>query len=1064
MSQSSSDKIKMEKHERGRTHDKSKKASSTKVAKGKKPGNTQRPQHTANEHDNQKEETLSEILSDALQKFPDTCTEACNPVKCERMSCKQRLHDFEVLFKTKLKDMTQRAQEKQDNTLHLLVKDKGWKSEHTTPPKRLFDWMLQQREHDVLLQQRDPRGFTPVHNALYDHVHDFIDVLLKADRLSTISILRQDFAGSNCIHLATQHASPHLSTMIHKCKGDNEIFMDGDKTEKGTPLHIAVQDVFIPVVDEVEEDDSDPEDQGLEDDDQDGLLDCHDNADHDSHHLDEDVDEFALDSDYESSSLSEYETDLELEEVKYRFENKEEREKRLVKILDDLDKEENTRPRPPPRTHDANPDNPQRMGAEDAVDDLAKENNSPSIPKVVMSQGLIDLPPDHSVRLLVEAYPKALIAKNSCKRTPYQEREHVLLSDDVVKRLVQQYAHKKGPRGDTMEIREARAKRTIIVQDPVARYIMSYCIRESKSRELTMQQLYKPGQERHIEFDLEGFPSPSVTHNYFDNLGKHLQFESILRYVALPVLSVEPPPSRNPRIKQVSPTETQYELHRNGRSDLVTVFDWLWSKGVREIVKIRVVDGDLPHADASIVEALYGFNVKMWDWKRVDLCSDVIYESSPVIKEVSVYSSGNNAVLIGWASEDGLGNREKFPCGLEDDKRWQSNNRLCQKKITEHGLKGRDGHGGKEIEFKIIIDNDQGRSTTENIEPAPAWIKSTRQFATLLMNASREQGKDKQVAPVKIAIIDDGIDATLHDLQSKIAGGATFCPYPHSSELVNSYFVPRGKHGTLMAQLICDLCPGTELYIARLEELPLLSGSGRRVTARSAAKAVEWAVNCGVDIISMSWTIQTAAHDSEDMSSLESALNNAKAAKIHMFCSASDQGANTKEEYFPGDWKQCIRIGGATFTGEKLTWVDDKVDFWFPGRNVPFLSRDGKSVVYDSGSSIATAAASGLAGLLIYSARLIYSGTNEARNYPFHTQTAMAAAFRIMAKGMDGKFPRTDEVLNKLFKNKIQQATQKPPKSLDMETLEWSDSSKKALTDLLLHIQVGSPIEEVVLW
>lgn len=93
----------------------------------------------------------------------------------------------------------------------------------------------------------------------------------------------------------------------------------------------------------------------------------------------------------------------------------------------------------------------------------------------------------------------------------------------------------------------------------------------------------------------------------------------------------------------------------------MTVFDWLWSKGVREIVKVRVVDGDLPHADASIVKALYGFNVKVWDWKRVDLCSDVIYESSKFLKEVSIYSSGNNAVLMGWASEDGLGNREKFP-------------------------------------------------------------------------------------------------------------------------------------------------------------------------------------------------------------------------------------------------------------------------------------------------------------------------------------------------------------------------------------------------------------------
>ncbi len=72
-------------------------------------------------------------------------------------------------------------------------------------------------------------------------------------------------------------------------------------------------------------------------------------------------------------------------------------------------------------------------------------------------------------------------------------------------------------------------------------------------------------------------------------------------------------------------------------------------------------DGLLPHADASIGEALYGFKVEVWDWKRVDLCSDVIFESSPCVTEVSLYSSGNNAVLMGWASPEGLGNRAKFP-------------------------------------------------------------------------------------------------------------------------------------------------------------------------------------------------------------------------------------------------------------------------------------------------------------------------------------------------------------------------------------------------------------------
>ena len=62
----------------------------------------------------------------------------------------------------------------------------------------------------------------------------------------------------------------------------------------------------------------------------------------------------------------------------------------------------------------------------------------------------------------------------------------------------------------------------------------------------------------------------------------------------------------------------------------MTIFDWLWRNGVREIIKVMVVDDrDRPHADAAIVEALYGFKVEEWDWKRVDLCSDVIHKASP---------------------------------------------------------------------------------------------------------------------------------------------------------------------------------------------------------------------------------------------------------------------------------------------------------------------------------------------------------------------------------------------------------------------------------------------------
>jgi hypothetical protein len=72
-------------------------------------------------------------------------------------------------------------------------------------------------------------------------------------------------------------------------------------------------------------------------------------------------------------------------------------------------------------------------------------------------------------------------------------------------------------------------------------------------------------------------------------------------------------------------------------------------------------DGDPSHADASIEEALEGFGIEIWDWKRLDLSTEVICKSTKVVQEISLYSSGNNAVLMGWASPQGLPNKTKFP-------------------------------------------------------------------------------------------------------------------------------------------------------------------------------------------------------------------------------------------------------------------------------------------------------------------------------------------------------------------------------------------------------------------
>jgi len=114
------------------------------------------------------------------------------------------------------------------------------------------------------------------------------------------------------------------------------------------------------------------------------------------------------------------------------------------------------------------------------------------------------------------------------------------------------------------------------------------------------------------------------------------------------------------------------------------------------------------------------------------------------------------------------------------------------------------------------------------------WIDLVKRFSNFMGSIPR--GRRDKIAPVKIAIIDDGVDASLEFLLGKIAGGKSFCPYASSSDLMNAYYVPSGQHGTMMADLICKICPSCRLYVARLDERQGRSDSTRHITIDSAAE------------------------------------------------------------------------------------------------------------------------------------------------------------------------------------------------------------------------------------
>ena len=132
----------------------------------------------------------------------------------------------------------------------------------------------------------------------------------------------------------------------------------------------------------------------------------------------------------------------------------------------------------------------------------------------------------------------------------------------------------------------------------------------------------------------------------------------------------------------------------------------------------------------------------------------------------------------------------------------------------------------------------------------------------------------------------------------------------------------------------------------------------------------------GVDIISMSWTIEATGSNGSDIAALEAAIDDAAKAGILMFCSANDQGI-ARDRSFPSasSTKHIFKIGAAEASGNIWKWAGDPadIDFIFPGHNV--VKERPNDAPLDkcktlTGSSVATAIASGLAALVLYCIQL----------------------------------------------------------------------------------------------
>ncbi|KAJ5657424.1 subtilisin-like protein [Penicillium longicatenatum] len=250
---------------------------------------------------------------------------------------------------------------------------------------------------------------------------------------------------------------------------------------------------------------------------------------------------------------------------------------------------------------------------------------------------------------------------------------------------------------------------------------------------------------------------------------------------------------------------------------------------------------------------------------------------------------------------------------------------------------------------------------------------------------------------IKVAIIDNGADINRSNLRKRIHAGVSYVSADKDQpQQPLPWWMVSDPHGTQMASLVEKVNPHCRLYIARV-------GKGRNdIKGYHAAKAIAWALEQNVDVISMSWTT-TKEHEGLKNAVRQAAYSGNRRATL-MFCSTADEGAFSGTIY-PVHYKDhVIRVSATDDWGFQTSQSkgDSPADVLVPGEKAqaggPGYIGNTQDTV--SGSSVATALAAGLASLALLLLRT--RNGEDKRMREFYTKLGMMKVFNKMRAEENG--------------------------------------------------------------
>ncbi|KAG5769161.1 hypothetical protein H9Q72_003504 [Fusarium xylarioides] len=485
---------------------------------------------------------------------------------------------------------------------------------------------------------------------------------------------------------------------------------------------------------------------------------------------------------------------------------------------------------------------------------------------------------------------------------------------------------------------------------------------------------------------------------------KVLEFEETLLFVHLPDLNY---------VKQPCPPKAISEL-----------FNWLKDRGVKTIRKLSIPDNTTnPLSDVFVQHYILNtFRVEELDWRKLDVNLDIFFRKgmgehdllpSNCLKGLRLYSSGNWSVLYHWISSDGL---EKLPklrkvsidvILLEPTKDYYDEKTRKQHENMTSGYAHRleehaKGKTAYELEVKHnakwyyplssldpdetaaqvlqhpftgqlescfsaldVLSNGNSRATTDD-----TGEERMERFCEFALhpdyNPSVDPDSKQQDRRIKVAIIDNGADRVRFAYRDMIAKGQSYVNAEVTgSDRLLPWWMVSDPHGTQMASLIGQTNPYCRLYVARV-------GRGRSdIQPEAATKAIHWAIENHVDIISMSWTLN------KPNTELNRAIKSAHEKGIVVFCSTADEGALSNAEPV-GEADHVLTVSATDrwghLTSKAIT--SRKVDVLIEGENIvapapDYMINQSNTV---SGSSVATALAAGIASLALLMIRTFSAG------------------------------------------------------------------------------------------